>query len=84
LFVWRLGVIPGDTIYDLIVRAEDDQGRVYPLVVEYGAMVTDLRGVMELVVRLPDDVVGAPRDLWVTVRLRGPASNRAFIKIAAP
>jgi hypothetical protein len=33
---------------------------------------------------LPDVVVGAPRDLTVKVQLRGPATNGAVIKIAAP
>ncbi|HYJ85637.1 MAG TPA: DNA/RNA non-specific endonuclease [Pyrinomonadaceae bacterium] len=84
LFVWRLGLQPGDTPSAVTVRAEDDQGRVYPLTVEYVGAVTDLSGVTQVVVVLPDAVVGAPRDLWVTVGLRGPASGRALIKIAAP
>jgi len=29
-------------------------------------------------------VIGAPRDLKVKVTLRGPGTNEAFIKIAAP
>jgi hypothetical protein len=37
-----------------------------------------------VVVRLPDNVIGAPRDLFVKVTLRGPSSNEAFIKISAP
>jgi len=32
----------------------------------------------------PDSVIAAPRDLQVKVTLRGPGSNEAFIKIAAP
>lgn len=84
LFVWRLGLLPGDTASAVTVRAEDDQGRFYPLTVEYVGAVTDLSGVTQVVVELPDAVVGAPRDLWVKVSLRGPASGRALIKIAAP
>jgi endonuclease G, mitochondrial len=84
LFVWRLGLQPGDTASAVTVQAEDDQGRVYPLTVEYVGAVTHLSGVTQVVVVLPDAVVGAPRDLWVTVGLRGPASGRALIKIAAP
>jgi hypothetical protein len=84
LFVWRLGLQPGDTASAVTVQAEDDQGRVYPLTVEHLGAVTDLSGVTQVVVVLPDAVVGAPRDLSVTVGLRGPASGRALIKIAAP
>lgn len=82
LFVWRLGLLPGDTAAAVTVEAEDDQGRVYLLPVEYVGPVTDLSCVTQVVVKLPDAVLGAPRDLWVTVSLRGPASNRAVIKIA--
>lgn len=84
LFVWRMGFLPGDTSSAVSVRAEDDQGRVYSLTVEYAGALTGLSDVAHVVVKLPDAVVGAPRDLWVTVSLRGPASGRALIKIAAP
>lgn len=84
LLVWRLGLLPGDTASAVTARAEDDQGRVYPLTVEYAGALTGPSDVTQVVVKLPDAVVGAPRDLWVTVSLRGPASGKAFIKIAAP
>jgi endonuclease G len=84
LFVWRLGLLPGDTASVVTVRAEDDQGRVYPLTVEYVGAITGPSDVTQVVVVLPDAVIGAPRDLWVTVSLRGPGSGRALIKIAAP
>jgi CSLREA domain-containing protein len=84
LFVWRLGLLPGDSVSNVTVLAEDEQSRVYPLTVEYIGPITDLDGVTQVIVRLPDGVVGAPRNLWVTVWVRGPISNRAFISIAAP
>ncbi|MEK6337042.1 MAG: Ig-like domain-containing protein [Acidobacteriota bacterium] len=84
LFVWRLGLLPSDTIADLIVVAEDDQARTYDLVVVYIGPLPGVSEVTQVVVRLPDNVVGAPRDLWVKVGLRGTVSNRATIKIAAP
>ena len=40
--------------------------------------------VTQIVVRLPDNVIGAPRDLRVKVILRGPGTNEAVISIAAP
>jgi hypothetical protein len=84
LFVWRLGLLPSDNDSDVSVLAEDDQGRMYDLAVEYVGPLPGLGEVTQVVVRLPDDVVGAPRDLWVKVGLRGSVSNKAIIKIAAP
>lgn len=84
LLVWRLGILPNDTVANLTVSAEDNVGGVYALTVEYEGELATLDGVTQIIVRLPDNVVGAPRDLSVKVQLRGPASNRAIIKIAAP
>jgi len=84
LFVWRLQLLPGDTTSDVIVTAEDDQGRTYDLTVEYLGSLPGVGDVTQVVVRLPDSVVGAPRNLWVKVTLRGAVSNKAIIKIAAP
>lgn len=84
LFVWRLGVLPSDTATNVSVRAEDDQGRSYNLVVEYVGPLEGVGDVTQVVVRLPDNVIGAPRDLWLKVGLRGPFSNSAIIRIAAP
>ena len=84
LFVWRLGLLPSDTAANLAVTADDGAGGVYTLAVEFVGAFTPVDGVTQIVVRLPDNVVGAPRDLFVRVQLRGPASNQAVIKIAAP
>jgi len=84
LFVWRLGLLPGDTVANVTVTAEDGVGGVYPLTVEFVGAFTPVDGVIQIVVRLPDNVIGAPRDLFVRIQLRGPASNQAVIKIAAP
>ena len=82
LFVWRLGLLPNDNASNVSVVAEDDQGRSYNLVVEYVGPLPGVGEVTQVVVRLPDNVVGAPRDLWVKVGLRGLFSNSAVIKIA--
>jgi len=60
------------------VVARDDEGRAYDLPVEALATIED---VTQVVVRLPDNVTGAPRDLHVKVTLRGIVSNEAVIKI---
>jgi CSLREA domain-containing protein len=84
LFVWRLGLLAGDTASNVTALAEDDQGGVYNLTVEYVGPLPAISDITQVVVRLPDSVVGAPRDLWIKVSLRGPSSNRAVIKIAFP
>jgi CSLREA domain-containing protein len=84
LFVWRLGLLPTDTAASLTVTAEDDQGRVYPLTVEFVGMLNTPPDVAQINAVLPDSVAGAPRDLWLSVKLHGPASNKASIAIASP
>jgi hypothetical protein len=81
LFVWRLGLLPNENAANVSVPAEDDQGRSYNLVVEYVGPLSGVGEVTQVVVRLPDNVVGAPRDLWVKVGLRGVFSNSAVIRI---
>lgn len=78
LFVWNLGLLSIDTVASVQVGAQDDEGRFYNLPVEALATTAD---VTQVVVRLPDNVIGAPRDLRVNVRLRGLGTNEAVIKI---
>lgn len=84
LFVWRLGLLPSDTVASVQVVARDDEGRTYDLPVEALNPTALVADVTQVVVRLPDNVIGAPRDLHVKVTLRGPGTNEAVIKIAAP
>ena len=84
LFVWRLALRPTDTASDLIAFAEDNEGRNYPLTVEFVGAISNPLLVTQVVVRLPDSVIGAPRDLKVTVQLRGQATNKGVITISAP
>jgi hypothetical protein len=84
LFVWHLGLLPGDTGANVMVLAEDSEGRTYSLPVEFIGPLPGVAETTQVVVRLPDSVVGAPRDLWVKVSVYGPASNRGLIAIAGP
>jgi CSLREA domain-containing protein len=84
LFVWGLGLLPGDTNEQVNVVARDDEGRTYNLPVEALQPLVGVADVTQVVVRMPDSVAGAPRDLLVKVTLRGPGTNEAFIKIAGP
>ncbi len=82
LFVWHLGLLPGDTVASVTVTARDDEGRTYNLPVESLTPTTEVADVTQVVVRLPDSVIGAPRDLLVKVTLRGPGTNEGSIRIA--
>ena len=82
LFVWRLGLAQGDTASDLTLVAEDDQGGTYTLVVEQVFSLPGVADVNQVVARLPDNVLGTPRDLQVKVKLRGLFSNQGLIRIS--
>lgn len=84
LFVFQLGLLPSDTIANVTVVARDDEGRIYDFPVEALSPLAGVDGVTQVVVRLPDNVIGAPKDLQVKVTLRGPSSNEAFVRIAGP
>jgi len=84
LFVWRLGVLPGDTNSSVSVTARDDEGRSYEFPVEALTPVLAVDDVTQVVVRLPDNVIGAPRDLRTRVTLRGVTTNEALVKIGTP
>jgi hypothetical protein len=84
LYVWRLGLLQTDTAADITVTAHDGAGGTYNLTVEFVGPLSGVNGVNQVVVRLPDAVAGAPRDLFVKVQLHGPASNEAVIKISGP
>jgi hypothetical protein len=76
--------LPLDTAGNVSALAVDNIGTPYPLVVEFVGPVAGLDDVTQVVAKLPDNVLGLPRDLFVTVTLRGPGSNQGRIRIAAP
>ncbi len=60
--------------------AEDGQGGTYPLTVEFAGKVPGYPWLTQIVIKAPDQWASAG-DYWVTVRLRGVPSNRAFVTI---
>ena len=61
-------------------QAEDAQGRVHQLPVEYVGRVRDFDWLTQIVVRLPDELAGAG-DVLVSFTVRGTTSNRAVISV---
>jgi hypothetical protein len=84
LFVWRLGLLPGDTTSNVTILAEDEFGTDYQLVIEHVAPVAGLDDVNQVIVRLPDQLVGTPENLFLRIRVRGPFSNTAIISFPWP
>lgn len=83
LFVWRLGLQPGEGASVLSAQAEDDQGGVHPVVVEYAGPTPGLTDVTQVIIKLPETVT-VPANLWLKITLRGTTSNRALVRIIAP
>ncbi len=83
LMAWRLELQPGEDISAISALAEDEQGAVYHLPVEYLGAVPGLDSVKQVVVKLPADINDS-KTLWVTLSLRGLTSNRAIIRIKYP
>lgn len=80
LFCSKLDLLAGETASAVTVQAEDTQGRVFPLVVEYVGKVPGFDWMTQVVVKLPDELEGAGA-VQVSVSLRGMASNKAVITI---
>jgi uncharacterized protein (TIGR03437 family) len=80
LFARNMELMPGEDTSVVKVQAEDSQGRVYPLAVEYFGKVPNLDSLTQIVVKLPDELINAG-DVGVIINLRGVISNRATISI---
>jgi hypothetical protein len=80
LFATNLTLLPGDDASSLTAEAEDGAHRRYPLNVEYVGPVPDLASVMQVVLRLNDNL-GDVGDVLVGISLHGVSSNRVRVGI---
>jgi hypothetical protein len=78
LLAGNIDLQPGESSSVVTAAAEDLQGGSYPLTVEFVAKVPSFPWLTQVVIRVPDQWANAG-DFWVTVRLRGVASNRAYV-----
>jgi hypothetical protein len=83
LFTKGLELLPGEDASALSALAEDGQGNVYILSVEYFGALTGVTSIKQLIIKLPENI-STPNDLWVKITLRSTTTNRALIKIKAP
>src|SRR6266446_686572 len=80
LFAMNFNLLPGDTVADVSVDAEDGAHNSYHLPVEFIGSVPDQPWATSIVVRLPDALNDAG-DVLVGINYRGVASNRVRVAI---
>jgi hypothetical protein len=80
LFASNLTLLPGEAASVLTAEAEDGAHRLYPLNVEYVGPVPDLSSVMQVILRLNDNL-GDVGDVLIGISLHGVSSNRVRVGI---
>ena len=84
LFVWQVEPLTSNDLASVTAVARDTEFRTYPLTVEALVPVAAVPGVTQVVVRLPDSIIGAPREMLVKVTIKGVTTNEAFIFVSGP
>src|SRR5688500_5143866 len=80
LFGHNLELKPEENLSAITAQAEDAQQRIYSLPVEAVARVPDFPWLVQVTVKIPDELQGIP-EVWLSVLLRGVNSNKVLIKI---
>jgi hypothetical protein len=79
-FATGVELLPGETASGLVVRLEDNQNRIYPLVVEDVRKVPGFEWLTQIVVRLPDSIE-SEGDFRISLTLRGVTGNKPVVTI---
>ena len=80
LFGMNLDLLPGETMTAVTARAEDPQMVNYPMALEYLGPVSSVPSVMQLIVKLPQNLPSG-QQILVSVTLHGRTSNKVRIRI---
>ena len=80
LFATGLKLMPGEDASSVTALAEDSQGGLHPLTVEFVGNVPSLNWLTQVVIKLPDQLTNAG-DVRVSISLHGATSNKAIISI---
>lgn len=83
LFATGLKLAPGEDATAVTAVAEDPQGGVHPLTVEFVGAVPSFNWLTQVVVKLPDGLMNA-NSAQVSISLHGASSNKVLINIKAP
>lgn len=84
LFVWQVSPLTSADLASVTATLRDQEFRTYPLEVEALVPVAGVPGVTQVVVRLPDSIIGAPRVMLVKLTVKGLTTNEAFIFVSGP
>ncbi|MGI9168111.1 MAG: hypothetical protein ACR2G5_17310 [Pyrinomonadaceae bacterium] len=80
LFAYNLELKAGEGLSAITAQGEDAQRRIYPLAIEAINELPNFSWITQVTVKLPDELQNAG-DLWVSISLRGVASNKTLIRI---
>jgi hypothetical protein len=80
LFAYNLELKAGEGLSAITAQAEDSQHRIYTLPVEAISEVPNFSWITQVTVRLPDELQGIG-EVWVSISLRGVASNTGLVQI---
>lgn len=79
-FVQSVDLLPAETLSLVTAQARDAQNVVYPLPVESVVKVPNMDWISQVVVKLPDALVGKG-DVQVTVKVRGIESSPVTVRV---
>ncbi len=80
LLAGNIDLLAGETSSVVTVEADDGLGGTYPLTLESVSKVPGQNWLTQVLLRFPDQWMTGG-DVWVTLKLRGVASNKAFVTI---
>ena len=83
LLATGIRLAPGEDATAVTAVAEDQQGGLHPLTVEFVGTVPDLNWLQQVVVKLPDSLTNTGSAL-VSISLHGSSSNKVRIAIKSP
>jgi uncharacterized protein (TIGR03437 family) len=83
LFATGIKLAPGENATAITAVAEDQQGGLHPLTVEFAGAVPTLDWLQQVVVKLPDSLTNTNSAL-VSISLHGSSSNKVQIAIKSP
>jgi beta-glucanase (GH16 family) len=80
LLASSLDLMPEDNSSVVTAQGEDSQGRSFSLPVEFVGKVPNFDWVTEVVVKIPDELIGAS-ELGISLNSRGQSSNKAYVSL---
>ncbi len=80
LLAGNIDLSASESISAVTAEAEDGSGGTHPLTIEFITKVPGHSWLSQVVIRFPDQWM-SPKNVWVTLKLRGVASNKAFVSV---